>query len=107
MKRKLIQRNKKKMTFWVKNKICYLLHNDPCFLYLNSRYNYNKVEVPGRAYRRNQFSKMVNVPIEISSTKTRSRIKNLEVASRIFLNIEQFNEFYNIDVKLEELPTRY
>lgn len=94
------------MTFWTKNKLLYLLHRDPCFQYMKSS-NYIKVEVPERAYRRNEFSKMVNVPLEITSRNHRSRIRNKEIASRIFRNIDQFNEQYGLDVKLEDLPTKY
>lgn len=107
MKRKLINRNKAKMTFWTKNKLLYLLHKDPSFQYFKRNSKYHKVDVPERAYRRNAFSKMVNVPIEITSRNRRSRIRNKEILSRVFRNIEQFNEKYGLDVKLEDLPTRY
>jgi len=107
MKRKLINRNKAKMTFWTKNKLLYLLHRDPSFQYFKRSSKYHKVEVPERAYRRNGFSKMVNVPIEITSRNHRSRIRNKVIASRVFQNVEQFNEKYGLDVKLEDLPTKY
>ncbi len=95
------------MTFWTKNKLLYLLHKDPSFQYFKLSSKYHKIEVSDRAYRRNEFSKMVNVPIEITSRNRRSRIRNKEIASRIFRNIEQFNEQYGLDVKLEDLPTKY
>lgn len=95
------------MTFLTKNKILYLLKRDPCFLYMKYVSKYKKVEVSERAYRRNEFSKMINVPIEISSKNRRSRIYNKQIASRVFRNIEQFNEHYGLDVKLEDLPTKY
>lgn len=107
MKRKIIKRNKAKMTFWTKNKLLYVLHGDPGFQYFKLGYKFNRVEVQERAYRRNKFSKMVNVPVEITSKNRRSRIRNKEIASRIFLNIEQFNEHYGLDVKLEDLPIKY
>lgn len=107
MKRKLINRNKAKMTFWTKNKLLYLLHRDPAFQYVKLSSKYHKVDAPERAYRRNTFSKMVNVPIEITSRNRRSRIRNKEILSRVFRNIDQFNEKYGLDAKLEDLPTKY
>lgn len=95
------------MTFWTKNKILYLLRRDPSFQYFKLGNKFIKVEVHERAYRRNEFSKMVNVPLEITSRNRRSRIRNKEIASRVFRNIEQFNEKYNLDIKLEDLPTKY
>jgi hypothetical protein len=95
------------MTFWTKNKLLYLLQSDPGFQYLKLKYKFHRIEVQERAYRRNSFSKMVNVPIEITSKNSRSRVRNKEIASRIFLNIEQFNEHYGLDVKLEDLPIKY
>ena len=94
------------MTFWTKNSTLYMLYRDPSFQYWKYLQKYKKVESPERAYRRNEFSKMINVPIEISTKNRRSRVHNKQIASRSFRNIEQFNEHYNLDVKFEDLPTQ-
>lgn len=107
MKRKLIKRNKMKMTFCMKNKLLYILRRDPSYQYFRLSFKYNEAHVLERAYRRNKFSKMIHVPLEITSRNRRSRIRNKEIACCVFPNIDQFNERYELNMKLEDFPTKY
>jgi hypothetical protein len=56
------------------------------------------------AYRRHEFSKMVHVPVTFTSKVKRSRIKDVKVAIRVYLNIEQFNEKHNLQKELSDIP---
>lgn len=106
MKRKIIQKNKQKYTERTKNRLYYMITlGDDLQLFKNG-HKYIRTEMVENAYRRNDFSKMVNVPITYTSKVKRSRIKNRHMGSRVFRDIQYFNEKYNLQKELTDIPVK-
>lgn len=106
MKRKIIQKNKKKFTERLEHKLYYMLTFGNHMELFKQGHKYIRKDVVEDAYRRNEFSKMVNVPITYTSKVKRSRIKNAHMGSRVYRNIEQFNEKYNLNLELSDIPVK-
>ena len=106
MKRKIIQKNKQKYTERLNNKMYYMITLGNQIQLFKQGYKYIKNEDVDNAYRHNEFSKVVNVPITYTSKVKRSRIKNVYICSRVYRNIEQFNEKYNLQKELSDIPIK-
>jgi len=106
MKRKIIQKNKQKYTERLNNKIYYMITLGNTIQLFKQGHKYIKNEDVDNAYRHNEFSKVVNVPITYTSKVKRSRIKNAYIGSRVYRNIEQFNEKYNLQKELSDIPLK-
>ena len=106
MKRNIIKKNKQKYNERLDNKMYYLITLGNNIQLFKHSHKYNRIEHPDNAFRRNEFSKIVLVPIFYSAKVRRSRIKNVHMGSLVFRNIEQFNEKYNLQNELSDIPVK-
>jgi hypothetical protein len=105
MKRKIIKRNKAKMTFWIQNPFIYMVvhRNKDVLQESKYRHKYKQVFDYKNAYKLTENSERIMCPILISSKIKRSRVKNKLHAYRSFKNLEQLNEECGTNLKIEEI----
>lgn len=106
MKRNIIKKNKQKNTERLTNKFHYLITKSIYTLDLFNNNKCIKTENFEDAYLRNESSTMIRVPITYTSTVKRSRVKNAYIGSRVFSNIEKYNEKYKLERKLSDIPVK-
>ena len=104
MKRKIIQRNKQKYNERIAHRLYYLITRGNSTEVMRNSHKYLRNDSPERAYRRNERSNMIHVPITYSAKVKRSRIKDAYVGSRVFMSIEQFNVKYNLNLEISDIP---
>lgn len=105
MKRKIIKRNKAKMTFWIKNPYIYMVVYRNRDLLQESKYShkYKQVFDYMNAYKLTERHDRIMCPVLISSKIKRSRIKNKLHAYRSFKNIDELNRECGTNLKIEEI----
>lgn len=105
MKRKIIKRNKAKMTFWIQNPFIYMVihRNRDNIQERKIMYKYKEVFDHANAYKLTEKSERIMCPILISSKVKRSRVKNKLHAYRSFQNLDQLNEECGTNLKPEEI----
>ncbi|AQW88702.1 hypothetical protein pEaSNUABM50_00173 [Erwinia phage pEa_SNUABM_50] len=105
MKRKIVKRNKAKMTFWINNPFWYkVVHqNREHFEQTRNRKKYVEVFDHVNAYRITERSERIMVPILITSKVKRSRIKNRLHAYRSFKNLEEMNNECGTAYTIDEI----